>query len=115
MIEVLHDVFRLLAESAQRSKMQLDTQELLEASKKILDASLNVRRAPAVFKRALGKLTAVTKDHAFVFLDDFHLVDHETQPVLLHLLHGALKGPVRMHFWSISKQSRDFLATCSLM
>ena len=60
MIEVLHDVCRLLAQSAQVWKMGLDTHELMEASEKILDGSLNVARAPVVIKRALGKLTSVT-------------------------------------------------------
>ena len=91
-IEVLHDVCRLLARSAQVWTVGLDTHELTEASEKILDGRLNVARAPVVIKRALGILTNATRNHVFVFLDDFHLVDHETQPMLLQLLHGALKG-----------------------
>jgi len=45
-----------------------------------------------VIKRALRKITQATNGHVFVFLDDFHLIDQEAQPGLLHVLHGSLKG-----------------------
>jgi hypothetical protein len=37
-------------------------------------------------------LTQATGNHAFVFLDDFHLIEQGRQPDLLHSLHGVLKG-----------------------
>jgi AAA ATPase domain len=88
--EVLHDVLRLLAESAHR--IELDSQELTQTAKEVLDGELSLARAPAAIKRVLSKLTSTTGDHAFVFLDDFHVIENKSQPGLLHLLHGALKG-----------------------
>jgi hypothetical protein len=91
--EVLHDVCELFAESAQKvPKKWLVPQELVEIAKKIIDRDVDVGAAPIAIKRALRKLTRATKHHAFLFLDDFHLIDHDAQPKLLDVLHGALKG-----------------------
>ena len=91
--EVLHDVCELFAESAQKVlKKDLDPRESMEIAKKLIDRDLEAGAASIAIKRALRKLTRATKHHAFLFLDDFHLIDHDAQPKLLHALHGALKG-----------------------
>jgi hypothetical protein len=90
--EVLHDVCQELANSTRRAAKGLDVQELLTVAKEILNRQIDVARAPVTIKRAVSKLTSATKNHAFVFLDDFHLIEHDAQPELLHILHGALKG-----------------------
>lgn len=46
------------------------------------------RRSKDVFRQSPRSL----ESSAYVFLDDFHLLEWDEQPKLLHLLHGALKG-----------------------
>jgi hypothetical protein len=58
----------------------------------ILSGATKIQRAPVAIRRSLGTLTEATRHHAFVFLDDFHLIEHKSQPELLHILHAALKG-----------------------
>jgi Cdc6-like AAA superfamily ATPase len=57
-------------------------------------ASGRISPAAAVprVRRELQSITKAKGSDAFVFLDDFHLIDQNEQPKLLHLMHGALKG-----------------------
>jgi hypothetical protein len=91
-IEVLHDACQHLADSASRLNAGLDPEELLVVADTVLNRRLPIGRAPLSVKRALGKLTQAINGHGFVFLDDFHVINQDAQPALLHVLHGALKG-----------------------
>jgi len=94
--EVLHDVCVHLADSTRRVAAKLgknlDATTLSDLAETISSATVDVNKVPVAIRRALAKLTATTKSHAIVFLDDYHVIDHEAQPHLLHALHGALKG-----------------------
>jgi hypothetical protein len=92
-MEVLQDVCQLLAESNSRlSAGPVAAKELPGIADQIGGRALALARIPPVIKRALRKITQATNGHVFVFLDDFHLIDQEAQPGLLHVLHGSLKG-----------------------
>jgi len=93
--EVLQDVCVGLARSSERLAsrgLSIDAKPLLEVAQQIADGTVAAPKAPVAIKRALTTITAATKSHAFVFLDDFHIVENDAQPALLHMLHGALKG-----------------------
>jgi hypothetical protein len=94
--EVLHDVCGHLADSTQRVAARLGTKldptALLGVVESISTNATVVNKLPVAIRRALATLTTTTKSHALVFLDDFHVVDHDSQPHLLHAVHGALKG-----------------------
>lgn len=94
--EVMYDACALLSTSGKlmsdRHSLDFDGNDLLDVAQTIHSGALSVARAPIVFKRALSKLTNVTHSNAFLFLDDFHLINNESQPILLHVLHAALKG-----------------------
>ncbi len=94
--EVVHDVAQGLADAADDVRVQhdleLDATGLVEIAENVLSGEVTASRAAPSFKRVLRKLTRVTQNDAYVFLDDFHLVDAASQPELLHLLHAALKG-----------------------
>lgn len=94
--EVMYDACNALSLSrkavARRFGMELGTDELDSVAQSIISGALSLARIPITFKRALSALTRVTKSNAFVFLDDLHVIDHASQPILLHVLHAALKG-----------------------
>jgi Cdc6-like AAA superfamily ATPase len=92
-LEVLQDVCQSLAESAGRiAGAPVEATGLLAIAEKINKRNIELATIPPAIKRALRVVTQKTNGHAFVFLDDFHLVDEESQSGLLHILHGALKG-----------------------
>lgn len=68
------------------------TTKLRDTASEIMDGTLKVERAPVATKRAITALTKGINGNAYLFLDDFHLVDYESQPRLLHFIHAALKG-----------------------
>ncbi|MGB8420279.1 ATP-binding protein [Paraburkholderia sp.] len=94
--EVLYDMCTSLASAAQevgfRAHAAVDAQPLMSIAADIASGATSLDRAPVAIKRALAQLTKTLKSNAFLFLDDFHLVEHECQPVLLHTLNAALKG-----------------------
>lgn len=94
--EVLFDACMSLYHSAEsvahRIGLNLNNTKLELIAQDISKGVMSTAKAPVEIKRALATITKATKSNAFVFLDDFHLVDHESQPILLHTLHAALKG-----------------------
>lgn len=92
--EVMQDVCDSLLASAER--LSNDTEELGKdlwmVGEQLRSREIPVEAAPVAMKRALVKLTQKTGSNAFVFLDDFHLIERDMQPLLLHSLHAALKG-----------------------
>jgi hypothetical protein len=94
--EVLHDLLVSLAESTckivQPPGQSVDASTLKDVANRVLRGELSINAAPPASKRAILEITKKLKNSVFVFLDDFHLVDQESQPWLLHLVHGALKG-----------------------
>jgi len=94
--EVLYDMCSLLAAAAnavaERTKQACNDQPLLDAAEKISAGEIPTSRAPVVIKRALSQLTREIGGDAFVFLDDFHLIEHDSQPDLLHTINASLKG-----------------------
>ena len=93
--EVLGDVLAALSDDAERVQdlvpEKLDLSEIAQIQKDLREGLAPTLGVPRT-KRALQKITRKTGNHAFVFLDDCHLVLQEEQPRMLHLLHGALKG-----------------------
>jgi len=66
--------------------------KLGEIAERLSNGDLSPNQSPPAIKRALAAITKATSSHAFFFLDDFHVIDHESQPALLHVLHAAVKG-----------------------
>jgi AAA ATPase domain len=94
--EVLYDVARSLAEDAARVAasltLQIDVSKLEAIAEELAGERLTAAEAVPRLKRALQVMTKTTKGGIFVFLDDFHLLERDEQPTVLHLIHGALKG-----------------------
>jgi hypothetical protein len=94
--EVLHDFARKLAETVEE-KLPAAVQgtiarRLRSFSESMLEGEKDVSRAQPELNRLLAELTAAAGSDVFVFLDDYHVLDEQSQPQLLHILHGALKG-----------------------
>lgn len=94
--EVAYDMCTSLAnacEAVNKDQKTLDaTQKLIAVAAEISSGVISIERAPISIKRILAEITKVTKSNAFVFLDDFHLIDQNSQPELLHSINAALKG-----------------------
>lgn len=94
--EVLHDVVRGLAQDVSRVSTAidkaLDIQNLEGIAAELATAQISPATAVPRIKRELIAITRATGNYAFVFLDDFHLLERDEQPKILHLAHGALKG-----------------------
>ena len=91
--EVLYDVCRGLALSGDALRCEREaTAQLRTLADKISKKALSLASAPVTIKRAIGQITRAQNNHAFVFLDDYHLIDSSQQPHLLHTLNGSLKG-----------------------
>lgn len=94
--EILHDIAIGLAEDAARvsadMRAALPIELLAVVAKSALAESGEVGALVPQLKRAIATLTKATKSGAFVFLDDYHLIDAAEQPGILQIVHGALKG-----------------------
>jgi hypothetical protein len=94
--EVLHDFARKLAESAEdklpAAMKGTIAQRLRSFSESMLEGGKDVSRAQPELNRLLAELTEAAGSDVFVFLDDYHVLDEQSQPQLLHIFHGALKG-----------------------
>jgi AAA ATPase domain len=90
--EILQDIVRGLAQDVSRVSTAIDIQRLEAIAAELATAQIAPAKAVPQIKRELIAITATTGNCAFVFLDDFHLLDWEEQPKILHLVHGALKG-----------------------
>lgn len=77
---------------SKKTAERLDADELEQVQFGIADGSISLERSPISIKRALSKLTRSSGTNAFIFLDDFHLIDRELQPEILHSLLASLKG-----------------------
>lgn len=94
--EVLHDVGEAIVEDSLRLLKEVSTVDptvnLRKLIRRIVDAEIAPGESVPSFKRAIAELSKAAGSSVFVFLDDFHLVNRDEQPHILHLLHGALKG-----------------------
>lgn len=95
--ELLHDVLNGLTSDLKRvislTKRKVAEGQLSAIAADLLDETkIEPDAAPPRIKRALTEITKQTGGHAYVFLDDFHLLSYEEQPRLLHLVHASLKG-----------------------
>ena len=94
--EVLYDTLKSLVEDASRasalSRSMIDTLELEATAAGLSAGRISPSDAVPRIKRDLRAITKSTASSVFVFLDDFHLLEWDEQPNVLHLLHGALKG-----------------------
>ena len=90
--EVLFDVTSGLASSAEKAGLRDEASKLRKVGDDIFSGALSLPRAPPAIKRILNDLTRSTGGNVFLFLDDFHTIDWEAQPDLLHVLHACVKG-----------------------
>jgi Cdc6-like AAA superfamily ATPase len=94
--EVLHDFTRKLAETVEEklppAVKGTTAQRLRTFSEAVLEGEKDVSHAQPELNRLLAELTAAAGSDVFLFLDDYHVLDEQSQPQLLHILHGALKG-----------------------
>jgi hypothetical protein len=94
--EVLQDIATILADDAKGVATSieggLNTTGLQSIASELSVGRLGAPAAVPRIKRELQALTKATKNHVYVFLDDFHLLGPLEQPKVLHLVHGALKG-----------------------
>ncbi len=94
--EILYDVVSAFADDVGRVsevlKKSIDVTALTNVASELAQGSIVPALAVPRIKRALDGVTKATGNNAFVFLDDFHLLDWNAQPKILGLVHGALKG-----------------------
>jgi len=94
--EILQDVLGAFVDDIPRAaaiaKKSISTKELEETAIELAKEDSSPEAAVPRIKRNLQAITKLTENNAFVFLDEFHLLDRDEQPKVLHLLHGALKG-----------------------
>lgn len=94
--EVLHDfTSKLLTQIRWRlsgAAIPSAVEQLQAFSDAILSHQKEVPRAVPELHRLVAKLSAFAKSDVFLFLDDFHLIEPKSQPELLNILHGVLKG-----------------------
>jgi len=57
-----------------------------------LEQGGDLGRVSPRLKRVIKAISAEVRGSVYVFLDDYHVVDAEVQPVLLHFLNGVMKG-----------------------
>jgi len=94
--EILQNIVRGLAQDVSRVSTlidrPIDVQRLEGVAAELGTAQITPAQAVPRIKRELIAITEISGNRAFVFLDDFHLLDWDEQPKILHLVHGALKG-----------------------
>jgi hypothetical protein len=94
--EVLFDLLSMLTHQVERvaahHSLSIDVSGLGDLASRLSNGSLSPHAATPAIKRTLKSVTTLSRDSVFVFLDDFHLVDVNLQPHLLHTLNAALKG-----------------------
>lgn len=94
--EILQDIVRGLAQDVSRVSTvigrAIDIQRLEGIAAELATAQITPAKAVPQIKRELIAITQTTGNCVFVFMDDFHLLDWDEQPKILHLVHGALKG-----------------------
>jgi hypothetical protein len=94
--ELLHDVLNALVLDAERLAKELgraiDTSELQSLAAEVINERITPSVAAPRVKRTLAQITKAIGGNAYVFLDDFHLLNYDEQPGVLHLIHAALKG-----------------------
>ena len=94
--EVLSDFARRLAEKTEArgasSGRSFPAGDLSAFAEAILGDEKELARAIPELNRLVAKSTDAAGVDLFLFLDDYHLLDLPSQPELLHILHGALKG-----------------------
>src|ERR1700738_4621952 len=94
--EILYDVVNAIVLDVPRVALaigrQINTDTLRAIASDIISEDVSPAAPAPRNKRALSEITTVTKSHAYVFLDDFHLLNFDEQPGVLHLIHAALKG-----------------------
>jgi hypothetical protein len=92
----LQDVVKGLVQDVSRVSTRLDKaidiQRLEDIATELATDQITPANAVPRIKRELIAITKITGNHVFVFLDDFHILEIDEQPKILHLLHGALKG-----------------------
>lgn len=88
--EIFRDVSAALGEAANDVSGAAAGDGLIRLGDQIGENRLLISQLPVNLKRELAKVTK--QRHAFVFLDDFHLLDRANQPAVLEMLTGALKG-----------------------
>ena len=94
--DALGDITQRIADgAAERTALTgkpLPAQELEDLAKQLYDEQVDIGRMGPRLRRIIARLTKAAGGDVFVFLDDFHVVDAEIQPRLLHVMHGALTG-----------------------
>lgn len=92
--EILHDVASALVDEALRVAPgnDADLVDLIAVRQALVEEQINPETGVVRLNRALAKLTKARRNNAFVFLDDFHYLDLDEQPKVLHRVHAALKG-----------------------
>lgn len=93
LVDILADLASQIArEATKRFPGGQGEEQLLQFASDLLSGSVRPERASSALRRAVGNLTAARDVDLFVFLDDYHLIDKEKQPVILEAIHGGLKG-----------------------
>ncbi len=94
--EVIYDCIKALTADLSRASKALgkplDPLELEQIASDLIEERITPTSAPPRLKRALAKITSASESHVYIFLDDFHLLNFDDQPWIIHLIHGALKG-----------------------
>lgn len=89
-VELFRDICEGLARSADDTTAPDGGEKLIGLADEIGAGSVTVGQLPVKLKRVLRNVAGDRQ--AYVFLDDFHLIDLQAQPTILEILTGALKG-----------------------
>ena len=94
--ELLYDICLHLANSPSNAPLVpaefTARDDLSRVGADIASGKISLDRAPVAIKRVLSALTRATGGNVYVFLDDFHLIDRDSQPEILQYINAALKG-----------------------
>ena len=94
--ELLQDILSALVEdvprAAQNAERDISTDELEQTRLLLSSSEKPTETFVPQIKRNIQAVTKAAGSSAYIFLDDFHLLEWDEQPKVLHTLHGTFKG-----------------------
>ncbi len=90
--DLLHGIRDAALAMAATSGRPIDTSAIDAALVDLETPEFDIRSSAPRLRRLLSELTKQAGGQAYLFIDDFHLVEFGEQPGLLQFLHGVAKG-----------------------
>lgn len=94
LVDVLADLAKAIAKAAKHKYPQVskEAKAVDQVGDDLLAGEIKPDRASAALRRSILALTTAIRSDLFVFLDDYHLVSADQQPIIADAIHGGLKG-----------------------